>query len=155
MSVEVTIIDGPLPAAPSAAAVVDGAGAVVVFEGIVRAREGDGVIEALEYQAYEPMAQRQMGELAGELVARHGLLRVRVEHSRGRVGVGECSFRLVIESPHRAEALAAMGEFIDRLKRDVPIWKRPVWRAGPRPAPPTDSTIAATPAAARSGHPSA
>jgi molybdopterin synthase catalytic subunit len=39
---------------------------------------------------------------------------------------GQCSFRLQVASAHRAEALAAMTEFIDRLKRDVPIWKSPV-----------------------------
>jgi len=43
------------------------------------------------------------------------------------VAVGEVSFVLIVESAHRAEALAAMADFIDRLKQDVPIWKRAVW----------------------------
>ena len=126
MSAEVHIVDGPLPAAPSPP-LVEGAGAVLVFEGIVRDREGDRKIAALDYQSYDPMAQRQLEALGTELIARHGLVSVRVWHSRGRIPVGACSFRLLIAARHRKEALAAMDEFIDRLKRDVPIWKSPVF----------------------------
>jgi molybdopterin-guanine dinucleotide biosynthesis protein A len=51
------------------------------------------------------------------------LVGIAVEHSRGRVQPGECSFRLQMAAKHRQEALAAMAEFIDRMKRDAPIWK--------------------------------
>jgi molybdopterin synthase catalytic subunit len=138
MSVSVTITDGPLgpflpPGAPA------GAGALVLFEGIVREREADGPIDALDYEAYQPMAQRMLARIGDDLTTRLGLLGLWVEHSRGRVGVGRCSFRLVIAAPHRKEALAAMDEFIDRLKQDVPIWKVPVWRrATVAPARPSD-----------------
>jgi molybdopterin synthase catalytic subunit len=121
MSVRVTISTGTLP--PAKAPSATGAGAVVVFEGIVRAREGERDIDALHYETYEPMAQNMLEAIATELIARHGLLGMHVEHSRGRVAVGECSFRLAVMSRHRKEALAAMDEFIDRMKRDVPIWK--------------------------------
>jgi molybdopterin synthase catalytic subunit len=140
----VRIVDGPLgvwspadPAGPGAALPRGEAGAVLVFEGVARGREPEGAgtggrhreIEALDYQAYQPMAERMVERIARDLVERHALLAMLVEHSRGRVGVGERSFRLVIWSAHRKEGLAAADEFIDRLKRDVPIWKRPVWRA--------------------------
>ena len=49
---------------------------------------------------------------------------MRVAHSVGWVPVGECSFRLEVAAPHRQEAMLAMGEFINRLKQDVPIWKQ-------------------------------
>lgn len=129
MSIDVRIIDGPLPARLPAQPIA-GAGAVLCFEGIVRPLEGDRTIVALEYEAYEPMAGRTLGALAEELAERHGLVAVQVEHSRGRVAVCECSFRLVIHSRHRKEGLAAMEEFIDRMKQDVPIWKRPVYDGG-------------------------
>ncbi len=123
--IEVHLHDGPLPVrTPLVPA--PGAGASVLFEGIVRPTETGDPIAALRYQAYEPMAQRQLRNIAEDVVQRFGLRRLHVHHSRGRVGVGECSFRLLVESPHRKEALAAMDEFIDRLKRDVPIWKSPV-----------------------------
>jgi molybdopterin synthase catalytic subunit len=125
MSVHVSIHDGPLP--PSTPSIIPGAGAVLQFEGVVRAEEGARTILALSYEAYEPMASRALTSLAAELLARHALLAIDVQHSRGQVHVGGCSFRLTIHSRHRKEALATMDEFIDRMKRDVPIWKTPVW----------------------------
>lgn len=110
-------------------------GASLRFEGIVRRREpraaeggaSSGDLIALDYQTYDPMAERQLLLLGRDVAARHGLLALAALHSRGRVGVGEASFVLIVESAHRAEALAAMADFIDQLKRDVPIWKHPVW----------------------------
>ena len=101
----------------------EGAGAAVAFAGLVRPLEDGRTIVALDYEIYEPMALRVLEELAREMIETHGLIGIAVEHSRGRVGVGECSFRLQIAAPHRQEALAAMAEFIDRMKRDAPIWK--------------------------------
>lgn len=130
MSVQVLIIDGPLPA-PSSRPVPSGVGAILMFEGVVRASEGEGIIEALEYEAYEPMATSMLTRIATAMVRQHRLTGMVVEHSRGRVAVGGVSFRLTIDSPRRKEGLLAAEEFIDRLKRDVPIWKRPVWSAPP------------------------
>lgn len=124
-AVTVSVLDGPLPAhAPLAPC--DGAGAVVLFEGVVRGTEGERLIEALEYEVYEPMASRELGLLASDMLAAHGVLAMHVWHSRGRVPVGQCSFRLEVWSAHRAEGLQAADEFIQRMKRDVPIWKRAV-----------------------------
>ncbi len=129
MSVEIHIVDGPLGLDASAPGEGrDGAGAVIVFDGIVRGREEGRPLAALTYEAYEPMASRELAKLGDDIARKHGLLGLRCVHSRGRVGVGECSMRVTIWSAHRAEGLAAMGEFIDRLKQDVPIWKRVVWK---------------------------
>lgn len=127
MSVEVSIIDGPLQ--PRQAALAAGAGALICFEGVVRPSEEGRAIRALEYEVYEPMAQRMIARLAGQAAQEFGLLAVQVEHSRGRVPVGACAFRLCMAAQHRAEGLAAMAHFIDELKRDVPIWMRPVFAA--------------------------
>jgi molybdopterin synthase catalytic subunit len=136
MSVTVIISDGPL--GPLASDTHQhGAGAVLCFEGVVREVEGQGRIAALDYQTYEPMAQRMLSAIAQDLIARHRLIAVHVEHSRGRVPVAQRSFRLVIAAPHRKEALLATDEFIDRLKRDVPIWKHAIWREGFEPPEPT------------------
>ena len=101
-------------------------GAVVVFEGVVRSEEDGQRIDALNYTAYEPMATMELTKLARNMLDKHGLNRIAVEHSRGRVAAGEVSFRLSIWSPHRKESLAAMADFIDRMKQDVPIWKKAV-----------------------------
>jgi len=98
-----------------------------VFEGVVRGEEDGRRLEALEYQVYEPMAGKQLESLAIAIVQEFGVLDVSVWHSSGLVKVGEVSFRLVIEGAHRHESLEAVGEFIERMKRDVPIWKKPVF----------------------------
>jgi len=125
MSVRVEIVPRPLDsAAPDTHA---DAGAIVQFEGVVRPTEDGRPLMALEYEAYRPMADNMLGELARQVLEEHGLTAISVEHSTGTVFVGERSFRLVVASPHRARALSAMASFIDRMKQDVPIWKRPVF----------------------------
>ncbi len=124
LSITVEIIDGPLPALADVP--VPGAGAVILFNGIVRPLEGAQPIAALDYEVYSPMAQNVLHSLAAEMLNTHGLLAIAVWHSRGRVQVGEVSFRLRIAATHRKEAIAAMDQFIDRLKQDVPIWKHAV-----------------------------
>lgn len=125
MIISVAILDGPLPRPE--APTHSGAGAIVEFAGIVREMENERPLRALHYETYEPMAQNMLEAIARELAERSGLIAIDVMHSRGTVPVGECSFRLMVASAHRREALAAMNEFIDRMKQDVPIWKRPVW----------------------------
>lgn len=140
------IVDGPLTRSAEANALAEvgaelarlhragAVGAVLRFDGIVRrgepkeVRSGEeGKLLALNYQTYEPMATRELETLARSVAAAHGLSSLVTLHSRGRVGVGEVSFVLMVTAPHRAETLAAVAEFIDRMKRDVPIWKWPVW----------------------------
>ncbi len=127
MNITTHIIEGPLPPQGADVEHTAGHGAVLVFEGVARPSEEGRPIVALDYEAYEPMATRMLERVAREVAERHGLLGFAVEHSRGRVAVGECSLRVRITSRHRAEGLAAMGEFIDRLKKDVPIWKSAVY----------------------------
>lgn len=122
MGVQVRLTDGALPKMIDRPT-TEGAGARVVFDGIVRPTEDGREIEGLGYEAYRPMAERQLERIGDELVAKHGLLLMDVEHSIGFVANFECSFRLIIDSEHRKEGLKAMGEFIDLLKQDVPIWK--------------------------------
>jgi len=113
MQVEVTIVDGPLPAVRPTCH-QHGAGAVLCFEGVVRPLEGDRPIEALEYEVYEPMAPNTLRRLGEEVARAHGLIGVSIEHSRGRVEAGQCSFRVQVSSAHRQEALSAVADFIDR-----------------------------------------
>ncbi|HTV46802.1 MAG TPA: molybdenum cofactor biosynthesis protein MoaE [Phycisphaerae bacterium] len=125
MNITVELRDGPLvgwSGPPEAHA-----GAVVRFEGIVRPQEDGRSISGLDYTAYEPMASRELKRLADSAMCDFDLQSITVLHSRGFVPVGRCSFILLIVAMHRRPALAAMDWFIDALKRDVPIWKHPVW----------------------------
>ena len=99
------------------------AGAVVRFEGRVRADEHGRTIRALIYEAYQPMAERQIEKILGELGARHPCLSVRVRHRIGEVRVGEIAIVVEAVATHRREAFALASAFMDRLKQEVPIWK--------------------------------
>jgi molybdopterin synthase catalytic subunit len=120
---------GPDPLPVDAAmgwASVPGAGALVVFLGIVRdhadGREG---VTALTYEAYESEAARVMREILVAARARWSdLARVALLHRIGRLGLSEASVAVVVSSPHRAEAFDAARFCIDTLKETVPIWKQ-------------------------------
>lgn len=99
-------------------------GACVEFHGIVREQEGAAAVAGLHYEAYEPMARRTLERHLRELGAMHGCAAVRFIHRLGWVPVGEASLFIRVLSAHRGEALALMAAAIDRLKQDVPIWKR-------------------------------
>ena len=103
----------------------DGAlGAWLEFRGVVRGEEQGQPIGALVYEAYPDMARREMQRLPEEAASRHPCLAVQVIHRVGTIPVGEAALYVGVASRHRAEGLALMSEFIDRLKQDVPIWKR-------------------------------
>lgn len=101
-------------------------GAWLDFWGIVRAEEDSSPILALEYEAHEEMARHQLEKILERLQGEHPLLAMLVVHRLGVVLVGEASLLVRIFSPHRGEALRACADFIDELKRWVPIWKHAV-----------------------------
>jgi len=98
-------------------------GALTEFHGIVRDEENGEAIAALEYEAYEPMAQAQMRQIIQELEPACPCLAVSIIHRLGIIPVGETAIAVRIFSRHRGEGLALAARFMDRLKQDVPIWK--------------------------------
>jgi len=107
-------------------------GAVATFVGVVRRGIGPGgqPLVALEYTAYEPMALAEMERLAQEALRQYELHAVRVVHRLGRLNIGEASVAVVVSAPHRAAAFDACREIIERLKVQVPIFKREIWSGG-------------------------
>ena len=100
------------------------AGAVVLFLGTVRDLTGDVVTTALDYTAYEPMAERQLAELEADVRRRWPVQDVALVHRLGLLTVGEVSVAVAVSCPHRAEAFEAARYAIDTLKQIVPVWKR-------------------------------
>jgi molybdopterin synthase catalytic subunit len=98
-------------------------GAIVRFEGRVRPEENGERIAALEYEAYQPMAEQQIGKILSELAQIHPCLHARIYHRLGRIPVGDAAIIMEVIATHRAEAFALASTFMDRLKQDVPIWK--------------------------------
>jgi molybdopterin synthase catalytic subunit len=102
------------------------AGAVSLFVGNVRANSRGRRIAYLEYTAYEPMARRELENIAAQVLARDesGELRCAIAHRLGRLGIGEASVIIAVSSPHRVAAMEACAWAIEELKRRVPIWKQ-------------------------------
>jgi molybdopterin synthase catalytic subunit len=99
-------------------------GACLEFLGIVRESEEGAAIPGLHYEAYEPMARQQLERIVAELAGVNPCDEVIFVHRLGFVPVGEASLLVRITSRHRRAALAVMDELINRLKAEVPIWKR-------------------------------
>lgn len=99
-------------------------GASVEFLGTVRAVEADRPIEALEYEAYEPMAEAMIGRLIDEAKHLWPLHRVEVRHRVGRIPVGEVAVLVGVWAAHREEAFSACRFLIGRIKEEAPIWKK-------------------------------
>ncbi len=115
----------PIDAEPIRQAVLGPeSGAVIVFHGTIRERTLDRDVTFLEYEAYEPMAIKQMQAIGDEMIERHGIAAIACTHRIGRLEIGDDAMVLAVASPHRAAALAATADFILRLKQDVPIWKK-------------------------------
>jgi len=98
-------------------------GAGLEFSGIVRELENGQKISGLCYEAYEPMARAQLERICAELAAKHLCDGIHFIHRLDFVPVGETSLFIRVQARHRQAALALMGELIDRLKADVPVWK--------------------------------
>jgi molybdopterin synthase catalytic subunit len=92
----------------------------------VRDLEDAKPIRALEYSAYQEMAEHQFRNLLAETRQKWPLKRIRVIHRLGTIPVGEASLLVRVEAAHRGEAFAAAQFIIDELKQRVTIWKKPV-----------------------------
>ena len=101
------------------------AGAVVLFLGTVRDHSEAGSVERIEYEAYEPMAERTLAKCERDIRRRWpATTGVKIAHRVGSLAVGEVSVAVAVSSPHRAEAFEACRHAIETIKHDVPIWKR-------------------------------
>ena len=101
-------------------------GAVVHFAGLVRDLEGDQLISAIDYEAFEEMAERQFHKLFDVVEQRWPVESIVLIHRIGVVQVDQPSLWVEVAAPHRQEAFAACQWLIDAMKRVVPIWKRPL-----------------------------
>ena len=114
-----------------AAAKKSGAGAVVVFDGIVR----DDDITEMELEAYEDVAVAEMEKIALNATRQFQLLHVDIVHRIGRLAVGDNILVIVVSAGHRQEAYAGSRFIIDEIKKSVPIWKKELTRDGGRWVP--------------------
>jgi molybdopterin synthase catalytic subunit len=99
-------------------------GGIDLFIGTVRDNDGIRIVEAIEYAAYVPMAEETMRQIERELRSRWRVEGVLMVHRVGTLRVGEIAVLVAVGAAHRAEAFDACRFAIERIKADVPIWKK-------------------------------
>ena len=101
-------------------------GALATFTGRVRARDGpdDDRTTHLAFEKYEAVARERMDAIADELTDRDGVFEVAMHHRTGVIEAGEDIVFVVVLAGHRAEAFRAVEDGINRLKDEVPIFKK-------------------------------
>jgi len=129
--IDVGIFDRPVAAIPFAP-FPQPAGGECIFLGRTRVEKHPehGDLKRLSYEAYRPMAEQVLRDLARSAAEEFGCLAVRVHHAVGEVAPGEASVLVQVVTGHRAAAFDACRFLIDRLKATAPIWKREVWADG-------------------------
>jgi molybdopterin synthase catalytic subunit len=99
-------------------------GAYVLFEGVVRNHNEGKAVQSIDYEAYLPMAEKEMGLVVDDVRAAFPEVAIAVVHRLGHLEIGDASIAIVCASPHRAESFGASRAMIDRIKKTVPIWKK-------------------------------
>lgn len=99
-------------------------GAVILFTGVVRNHADGRDVSGLYYEAYETMAERKLAQICDDVRARHSVTDISVIHRVGELEIGDVSVAIAVAAPHRDAAYKASREVIERLKQEVPIWKR-------------------------------
>ena len=111
-------------------AAVDAAecGAVVVFSGVIRDHDGGAAVRSLDYSAH-PDAERFMRQILEDERSATGL-RLAAVHRVGTLEIGDLALVAAVSAPHRGEAFAAIERLVERIKHEVPIWKRQHFTSG-------------------------
>jgi molybdopterin molybdotransferase len=124
MEIEIQLTHEPIAEKILPPPAVGAHGAWLEFRGVVRGEENGQSISVLEYEAYPEMAGREIRRILESLAAKHPCLAAKVIHRVGVIPVGDPAIYVGVTAPHREEAIALLAGFMDRLKQDVPVWKR-------------------------------
>lgn len=107
-------------------------GAITTFLGTVRNINDGRAVQGIEYEAYEPMASRELARIVQEAESRWAGVRIVVQHRIGTLQLGDTSVAIACAHARRAPSIAAMQYVIEELKVRVPIWKQEHYLDGDR-----------------------
>lgn len=108
----------------------DEVGAITIFIGVVRGKRNDEKVLRLEYEAYEELASKVAEKIIEDAKTKYGIIDACIQHRIGTVKVGGDVMYVLVASKHRAEAFQALSEIVERIKRELPIWKKEVTEKG-------------------------
>lgn len=103
---------------------IEKSGAIGTFTGIVRATEKETRTEFLEFEEYSDVARQKVNEICTELKQKEGIIDVLMHHKTGIILKGEDIVHIVVAAAHREQLFPVLREAIERLKAQVPIWKK-------------------------------
>ena len=106
------------------------AGATCLFLGAVRDHSDAGDVTGLQYEAWDDLAVERLQSIAGEMFDKWPLRKVALVHRVGDLSIGDVSAAVVCSAGHRAEAFEACRHGIERIKHDVPVWKKEALATG-------------------------
>lgn len=119
------LIDGPIDTGALIKSVMRASdGACVLFEGVVRDHHEGKPVESIFYDAYRPMAEKEIDKVVVAVSQEFPAVAIAVLHRLGELRVGQTSIAIACSSPHRAESFSACRAVIDRIKETAPIWKK-------------------------------
>jgi len=105
-------------------------GGIDVFIGTVRDATKDKAVIRLEFEAYKPMALKEMNRIAKQVFAKWTVQKLLIHHRTGVLQVGEVPVIIAVSCAHRDAAFEACRYVIDTLKQTVPIWKKEIFEDG-------------------------
>lgn len=102
-------------------------GGHAIFLGQIRAdKKSEKIVAKIEYSAYEGIANKEISKIREGAFSKHDLSCLHIYHSIGDVAIGEISLFVFVSSTHRKDAIDAMTEIVEKIKYDVPIWKKEI-----------------------------
>ncbi len=107
-------------------------GAIVLFLGTVRDHNLGRWVRSITYEAYQPMAEKELNRIISEIRRERAVGSIAVVHRVGRLGIGDIAVAIAVSAPHRDDAFAAARYAIERIKEMVPIWKLEEYEDGER-----------------------
>jgi len=106
------------------------AGGTVVFIGTVRNQTQSKKVLRLEFEAYKPMALKELEKIGNDIKEKWDALAISIHHGLGVLQIEEVAVAIAIACPHRKAAFEACAYAIDTLKETVPIWKKEYFEDG-------------------------
>jgi len=101
-----------------------GAGAIASFTGLVRSENDGAAVSELELDHHPRLTEGAIAGIEAAALSRFGLTDILIVHRHGALAPGEAIVFVAAAAPHRRAAFDAVDYVMDRLKTEVPFWKR-------------------------------
>ena len=106
-------------------------GCIILFIGVVRREAASGgSVSHLYYEAYEELAIKKLKEIVDDAIDGERVFAACIHHALGRIDVGKETMYVGVAAKHRSDGFNAIQDMIDKIKSEVPIWKKEVTDKG-------------------------